>query len=199
MNTKTGIICGCMVALILSATAGQGQPRHPGQARNLPPDRTDVRLTPEQKDEAETFLQEQDEMLYDNLMNQKTLRPQQYDRLIVRAYHEMLHLREMEQRDPEMYERLIRERKLDRETRLLAREIKQLESEAEIKARKEKLESKLNTLFDLRQENRLDEIRKLEEKIQELKENNATRLANKAAIVEHRMNELLGERGVMDW
>ena len=51
----------------------------------------------------------------------------------------------------------------------------------------------------IRQMNRQTEINRLEAKLQELKEQNTTRVANKDSIVEKRLNELTGGRNVLEW
>ena len=56
----------------------------------------------------------------------------------------------------------------------------------------------LNKIFDYRQMNRQEEIQKLENKLNELKELNEQRLANKDEIVEAKLNDMLGGKPEME-
>jgi len=176
----------------------QREPRPPGNRSHeiLP---KPARLTLEQEAAAIEYIRVHKPKLYELLQKIKLNKPQGYNETLQMAYRQMVRMEEMQQRDPEMYERVKLENKLDQDAQLLAQAIQKLEEADEIEAQKKELKQKLNELFDLRQENRLDEIRKLEQRIQELKENNAKRLANKELIVQRRMNELLGKRDELDW
>jgi len=66
----------------------------------------------------------------------------------------------------------------------------------EIKA---KLQTKLDRLFDLKEEERKLEVKMLEHQLQELKTYFEARKNNKAQIINRRLNELIGMGEYLDW
>jgi hypothetical protein len=64
---------------------------------------------------------------------------------------------------------------------------------------KNKLRTKLEALFDLKEEERRLEVELLEEELKELKASLEVRRQNKAEIINNRMNELMGMDNYLDW
>lgn len=64
---------------------------------------------------------------------------------------------------------------------------------------KKELEKNLSNLFDLKEVQREDEVKMLEQEITKLKEKVANRKKNKEVIIRRRMEELLGEEKYLDW
>jgi len=72
-------------------------------------------------------------------------------------------------------------------------------SENEKPAIKTKLQTKLEQLFDLKEEERKLEVKMLEHQLQELKTYFEVRKNNKTQIINRRMQELLGMGEYLDW
>ncbi len=64
---------------------------------------------------------------------------------------------------------------------------------------KTQLKKTLSTLFDLKEERRKDEVKKLEEELRELKKSLKIRMQNKDEIVKRRLHELLDEDDYLEW
>lgn len=64
---------------------------------------------------------------------------------------------------------------------------------------KTKLQSKLEQLFDLKEEERRLEVEFLEKELQELKASLEVRKKNKAQIINRRLQELIGLEDYLDW
>lgn len=166
----------------------------------LPPQPPDILyLTPEQESETLKYIQEINPDKFDEVSTCKQIRPERYKRIMSRAFREMRFLKELKVKNPKRYERVLNEKKLDQESRELARQYRNTEDEAEKNQIKKELEALLYELFNLRQINRKDEIDKLEKKLSELKKINQKRLANKNEIVRMRLQRMLGEEKGMEW
>jgi len=157
-----------------------------------------VSLTQEEEDEALRLLQETDPGRYDRVLQLKTSNPLMYQQIMNQFARQLRNLKRIKANDPETYKRILQERRMDRDCRDLAEAWKTADTD-EQKRIENQLKEKLNILFDLRQKNRELEIRRLEERLQELKEKNRLRMANKQDIVENRFQELIGKSSVLEW
>jgi len=155
-------------------------------------------LTPEQEAEVLEYIREIYPERAKNLDLWKDLRSEQYRKGLSRAFREMRFMEALKEKDPDRYGRVAEEKRLERESRQLAQKYRKKEDEAEKTRLKGELESLLYEIFDCRQMNRKDEIERLEKRLTELRKANQERLASKEEIVQRRLDELLGEKG-MEW
>ena len=102
------------------------------------------------------------------------------------------YLREMQQRSETLYRQLVRERRMEAETRDLARIIRLLPDGPERNAQIDTLRSMLNRTFDLKQDNRRREIERLQRQIDELQRRLEMREAMREEMIEERMEYLIG-------
>jgi hypothetical protein len=102
------------------------------------------------------------------------------------------YLREMQERSETLYRQLVRERRMEAETRDLARIIRLLPDGPERDAQIDTLRSMLNRTFDLKQENRRREIERLQRQIDELQRRLEMREAMREEMIEERMEYLIG-------
>lgn len=102
------------------------------------------------------------------------------------------YLREMQKRSETLYRQLVRERRMEAETRDLARIIRLLPDGPERDAQVDTLRSMLNRTFDLKQENRRREIERLQRQIDELQRRLEMREAMREEMIEERMEYLIG-------
>jgi len=180
-----------------STQEGQERVRPREQRRRQEPEA--LYLNPDQEKEALEYLKEFHPGRGGDLLLLKASRPERYWTFLSRAFREMRYLEGLKEKDPERYERVSREKKLEREAWNLSRQYRQTEDD-KVKARlKEELKNLLDQVFDFRQMNRQEEIEKLEKRLAELKENNQKRLANKEEIVQRRLKQILGDEKGMEW
>ena len=156
-------------------------------------------LTPEQEEEVIAYLRDTRPDRVDNLLDLKGRRPGLYRSFLSRAYREMRYLNRLKEDDPERYEQVAQEKKFEEEARLLAKKYRESEDENERVRLREDLKVLLDKLFDYRQMNRQFEIEKLEKRLEELKDVNERRLANKEEIVGRRLDEMLGTKRELEW
>jgi hypothetical protein len=156
-------------------------------------------LTPEDEAFALEYLQESEPQKAFNLLSIRESNPAYYRKLISRYAYEIKALNRLKETDPEKYDRLISEKRMDRESRMIAKKYRSTEDVEEKAQIKNNLESLLNKIFDERQLNRRDEIGRLEKRLTELKKINQERLVNKEKIINLRIEKLLGENRSLEW
>lgn len=102
------------------------------------------------------------------------------------------YLSEIQRRHQELYRNLVRERRMESESREIARTIRLLPDGPERNAQIDTLRATLNRIFELKQENRRREIEQLQRQIDELERRLEQREEMREEMIERRMNELLG-------
>lgn len=103
------------------------------------------------------------------------------------------YLSEVEKANRELYERLVHERRMERQARDFARIIRMLpEDSDERRVKEDSLRALLNDIFDLKQENRRREIERLQREIQKLQRSFQKRRQMRGDMIDHRFNQLLG-------
>lgn len=95
--------------------------------------------------------------------------------------------------DELLYQRLVSELELERETQRLAAEARQLPKGDERNFKIEELREMLGTILELKQVNRRLEISQLEKQLSILKQRFEEREAKKDRLIDHRIKELVGD------
>ncbi|MFO8098224.1 MAG: hypothetical protein R6T83_01220 [Salinibacter sp.] len=103
------------------------------------------------------------------------------------------YLRDVQESSRELYERLQRERRMEQEAQELARVVRTLPEGDAREAKTDSLGSMLNELFEIKQENHRREIDRLQRKIQELQRRLQKREEMRNAMIEHRLQQLVGD------
>jgi hypothetical protein len=93
----------------------------------------------------------------------------------------------------------VEEKRMEWESRELSQQYRKSEDTDEKRRIRERLKELLSRQFDKRESFRMEEIKRLEKRIMELKQSNQERLQNKEKIVEQRMETLLGEDNKYKW
>ncbi len=101
---------------------------------------------------------------------------------------EQAYLQGLSERDRALYERLIREREMEGEALRLAQQLRR--NPVDATALRTELRQKLDAMFELKQENRREEIRQVEEVLGALRQQLRKREAMREQVIEHRMREL---------
>jgi hypothetical protein len=98
---------------------------------------------------------------------------------------------DMEKKDPEMFKLLKADMDLERQTRELAMQYRQTSSDGRAKI-KEKVKELVAKHFDVRQQRRALELKRLEAELQRLRETMERRLKARDKLVTDRVSDLLG-------
>lgn len=193
----TLMLAGQIFAQARARNPQREQVPRPPRAPELP-QREVLYLTPEQEEEALEYVKEHYPERLEELEPLETRKPEKYKAGLSRAYRELTYLERLKENEPERYERVLQEKKLESQARQLAQAFEEADEakKAEIKT---EMKTVLARAFDLRQQNRQYEIQRLEAKLQELKENNQVRLDNKERIIEKRLEEMLGLKDELRW
>ncbi|KAF0241823.1 MAG: hypothetical protein FD180_4254 [Planctomycetota bacterium] len=129
----------------------------------------------------------------------KQQRPEEYERAVNQVAFEIRELLTIKQNDAKRYERRVEQRKLDYRATELAEKIRGAGENQGMKAEREELRGILGKLFDLREDDRELELKRLEEELARLKDTMKKRKDAKDKIIEKRMSELLGEEDDLQW
>jgi hypothetical protein len=135
----------------------------------------------------------------EELMLLKKERPTEFRKILFQRQHELERLEELKERDPGRYEQRKKEHSMERQSRQLVEKFRASKNEKEKAKIKNDLSVVLNELFDLREKDREEEIKHLNEKLEHLKSVLDERKKRKKEIVDRRLQELIGERDVLIW
>lgn len=103
------------------------------------------------------------------------------------------YLEAIQQRHERLYERLMRERRMEAETYELARAIQQLAPGEDRQRYLDSLRTTLDEIFELKQENRRREIQQLENQLNELQRRLEERERVREQMIEQRIHQLVGD------
>jgi hypothetical protein len=109
------------------------------------------------------------------------------------------HLRRSQRDDPARFEREKKIAEFERQSRELAGSYSKAQDEAARKTFRANLAEVVTQLFDLREQNRQEEVRRMETELKRLKDTLEQRQKNRANIIERRIQQLTGEAGAMEW
>lgn len=109
-----------------------------------------------------------------------------------RRQAEQAYLQTLSERDRALYERLLRERDMEMEIRRLAFVFRRTEGEDERQRLRARLHNLIDEAFELKLENRREEIRQVEELLQEMRRQLQVREDQRDEIVRQRLRDLTG-------
>ncbi len=159
----------------------------------------DVRqITPEQEQHALQLATLLDPELAEYLKEMKIEKPERYRREITRIIKENSRLERLKKKNPERYENVSKIRTMETKSQLLGRRYRGADDSEKAKIKAE-ITSLLSELFDLRNLDRQEEVKRLEKQLQELKKSIAERGKNKNLIIERRLLQLVGEKSYLEW
>jgi hypothetical protein len=105
------------------------------------------------------------------------------------------YLVEIQQQNESLYRGLLNEWQLEQETLRLANQIQMLDPGREREERYDELKGLLKQIFDIKQENRRQEINQMEAELNRLKGQLNERESNRDLIIDRRLEELTGVQG----
>ncbi|MFQ5769270.1 MAG: hypothetical protein ACE5HX_01950 [bacterium] len=183
-----------VVGIFLTSTILTVQAQEPPP----PPPSAPVQLTPEQEQAALEFAEQFDPEMAEHLNDLKLEQPDKYKHEIARIIKEKMRLERMKKKDPERYDHVFKIHSMEAKSQNLGRRYREAD-ESEKAIIKSELKSILAELFDLRELDRQEEVKRLEKKLDELKQSLAARQNNKARIIERRLLQLIGEKSYLEW
>ncbi len=101
------------------------------------------------------------------------------------------YLGQVQGRDQDLYKELLREREMEMRTHQLARQIRSAETRQQQEDLTEELRAALTEIFQLKQENRQEEIEQLSQQLKELRSRLDERESLRKDIIESRLKDLL--------
>lgn len=127
--------------------------------------------------------------------------PEVYAHRIREVANEIQHLETVKQRHPEMFERLVKAENLEHKSWKLSGEIVQTQDPEKKKQLTAQLKELLGEIFEIRLEERSLEIKELENEINKIKTLIEKRRANKEAIIDRHLDEMLSahDETIMWW
>ena len=136
--------------------------------------------------------------LREQMQRIKKLDKMKYNNLLMDSQFRLFELPIFGKRDKEASERIKKITGLEIETEALGLEYKKADK-AEREKIKQDLLGKLNDLFELRENNRKEEVKDLEGRLTELNRTLDERRKNKDKIINNRLNDLTGEDEDTEW
>ena len=130
---------------------------------------------------------------------EKLNNPAKYFEKLTRAWEELKKLEILKDSDPEKYTMVKKQHQLEHQSRKLAQEYRKTKNASKKSEVKAALGKNLQELFELREADREQKVKKLEQEIKMLRDMLVVRQQKKQEIISRRLNELLGEDDVLKW
>lgn len=157
------------------------------------------RITPEKEREALDFLSVVAPFRLGDTKRLKSVQPQEYYRHISEVLSVKRRLDFVKRNDPEQYQLVLQETKMDQQSHNLAEQYRQTKNSEELNRLRAELRTLLGQLFDVRERNKQMEIQNLEKELNRLRNTMTERRKNKNQIVTLRLEELLEEQTSLKW
>ena len=165
-----------------------------------PPEDDPWHITEQDLDEAADKIQRQEPDYYKALVEIRRDDVDEYRELIEQWIFEQLEIQEIKKFEPEMFEKVFKPMAdLQKKERSLAARYRLAEGAGEKDAIKKELMSTLDKLFDLKLQRQRTELKELEERLEELKNDIKRREENKSKIIQRRFEELAGIEEELHW
>ncbi|MCU0645040.1 MAG: hypothetical protein MUC94_12360 [bacterium] len=156
-------------------------------------------ITPEQEQEILERIKKENPEQAKELMFFKKEQPLRFKQFLIQRQHEFERLEELKERDPERFEQKKKEQFLEQQSRQLAEKFRASKDEKEKAKIKSDLSIVLSELFDLREKDREEEMKLLNEKLETLKSVLNERKQKKKEIIDRRLQELIGDKDLLLW
>ncbi len=161
--------------------------------------KTKIEFTPEFEEKVMFRLQQQDAARAHEIELLKSTEKNKYRQALEDYYIATDRMDKLKEKDPIRYEQLQKKRELEHKSHSFIEEYRATSVQKEKNKLRDELRSVLNELFDLRELDRQQEIKKLTAKIDDLKKVMNERKKRKKDIVERRLKQLLGEERELVW
>ena len=125
--------------------------------------------------------------------------PDHYAVIIMEIWRRTEELNMLKKEDPQHYDLEIRQEILEEKTSVLAESYQNARNEKERQNIKQQLETAISEQFDIREQIKESEVKKMEAELQRVKEQLRQRKAHKSEIVSRRVKELLNASIGLGW
>jgi len=149
--------------------------------------------------EALDYLTQNDPRVLEEFNKIKLINPRVYNDRLRKILQDEHQLEMLQKDDPPRYEREVKIRDLERQSRELSESYRKIQDEAALPRIRANLTNVVAQVFDLREMNRQDDLRRMEAEFKRLKETLDQRQKNRAGIIERRIQQLTGEAGATEW
>jgi len=123
----------------------------------------------------------------------------EYYQILGHSLKEKRQLEYIKIKDPAHFERLKKERELERQSHDLARQCRELKDKQKQTKLQKEMRLLLDQLFELREERKKNEIQNLENELNRMKEINQKRRQNKETIIQRHLEELCDSAEAFAW
>lgn len=144
------------------------------------------------------YLKSVNNVLKEKLFNIKKFDKKAYERLLQKSYFSSIDFPFFNSFDQKRKEMKSKISALEIETTSLALSYKN-DSNIDKSKIKKRLNNTLNELFDLKEQNKKQDVERLENQLKTLKHSLIVRSKNKVEIIKRRLNQLIGEDKYLDW
>lgn len=182
------------VTLPTPTTAQEKKPPFPGE-----PGRPPLVIGPEMEQAALKFIETYHPSRADELKRIKVIQPEHYSRTITDIFQRSERLRMFQKEDPARYELEVSQETLDEKTFSLAQACRNARDENEKQSLRQQLELTVSEHFDVREQIKESELRRMETDLQRLNERLKQRKANKNEVVKQRVNQLMTIGSGLEW
>lgn len=143
------------------------------------------------------YLKENQPEAFKKLTALKKSNPRKYREVLRKKAQQLYARKGLKKKSPEQNSARMRE--MEQRSQQLAAEYKRAKDPKKKEALKTDLLTQLNKLFDLKQENRETEIKRVQKELDNLQSNITKRSESKEKIVNRRLKELTGKSGYLQW
>ena len=156
-------------------------------------------LSEEEQNKVIEFFTAIDPDIAEQLNRLKLNAPAVYIERIQEMYRDMHFLERLKKEDLDRYKQAIELRKLEAQSHQLALQYRENESDKEQKNLKQELRTILDRLFDLKELEKEEEIKRIQNELERLQKGVTERRANKQQITELRLGQLTGKSHLYKW
>lgn len=135
----------------------------------------------------------------DTILRLKQESPSEYASYIKKLLMEKRHIERLAKNDQESYQNYLKQRELDRQIWSLAQKFNQTENPTAKTMILAQLEQSVSDLFDMKDQQKQQEIKRLEQELTKLKALAELRRQNKQDIVRQHTQELIAGKEFVDW
>jgi hypothetical protein len=153
----------------------------------------------EKEQEFLEYIQEYMPYEYDDVVELKEKNPVEYHKKLKDGMHRMHYMKQLKEDDPDAHDRIIKMAKLEQQSLRLSKQYRKEENAGKKEGIKAELLQILDSIFNIRQENKEKEVKRLELKLEELKTTLKKRKDVKQEIIQNRLNKLIGKSDHLEW
>jgi len=167
-----------------------------GMGKGYPGDHETAGIPPESQQEALDFLKQWDPHKYRKIQSIQQENPMAFGEVLRGVFREMKKIEHLKKTEPEQYEMIVEEKKLQADVEELADRYKEKEGDEGLAAQ---LRTSLGKLFDANLRNHRARFEKMKQELDKMEAKIEKRRTSRDQLVQQRFEEVTGTREVWDW